>query len=160
MGAAAGASSVLSMASMGFAAAGSLEKAKGTSAADQYRAAELDRAAQYGELQATQSNAQLIRNLTISLGQLDAIRAAGRNDPTSPTGAAVRDYTEQVGTEQKNIKVDSILAQSQQDEADAAYLRSASSTALLSGDIGAAADIFGSHGLAGLFPGAPGKNVG
>jgi hypothetical protein len=160
MGAAAGASSVLSLASMGFAAAGSLESAKGTSAADQYRAAQLDRAAQYGELQATQSAGQLTRNLTITLGNLDAVRAAARTDPTSPTGAAVRDYTEQVGTEQKNIKVDSILAQSQQDEADAAYLRSASGTALLSGDIGAASDVFGNKGLAGLFPGAPGKSVG
>jgi hypothetical protein len=64
-----------------------------------------------------------------------------RTDPTSPTGAAVRNYTEAVGTEQRDIQVNSILAQSQEDEANAAYLRYASSQALLSGDVSAIADI-------------------
>jgi hypothetical protein len=142
---------------MGLSAFGSLESAKGTSAADQYKAAELDRAAQYGELKATQTNAQLTRNQAITLGQLDAIRAASHTDPTSPTGAAVRDYTEQIGTERKNIQVDSILAQSQQDESDAAYLRSASSDALLSGDVSAASSIL--KGIGGAIPGAPGSRT-
>ena len=77
---------------------------------------------------------------------------------------AVRDYADEVGTNDKNIKVDSILAQSQQDEASAAYLRSASSAALLSGDIGAgAAGLKGlSGGLGGLGGGTPGSlgNIG
>ena len=76
------------------------------------------------------------------------MRAASHDNPTSPTGAAVRDYTEMVGTEQKNIKVDSIMAQAQQDEASAAYLRNASSVALLSGGIDAGAGIL--KGVAGL----------
>src|ERR1700680_4080712 len=104
----------LSIAAIGLKAGGDYTKSRGVAAEDKYRAAELDRAAQYGDLKADQTNAQMTRNLSISLGQLDAIRAAGHNDPTSPTGAAVRDFTEGVGTEQKNIKVDSILAQAQQ----------------------------------------------
>jgi hypothetical protein len=155
MGMAGGAASVLSMASMGFSAASSITQGEGTAAADTYKAEQLDRSAQIGELKGNQTNAQLTRNLAISLGNLDAIRAAARTDPTSPTGAAVRDYTEQVGTEQKNIKVDSIMAQAQEDESDAAYLRKASSDALLSGDLGAAGDILGTKGLSGLFPGKP-----
>jgi hypothetical protein len=140
-GASGGLASGLSLASMGLTAASDIEKGQGTAAADTYQAATLDRAAQYGELKATQTNAQLTRNLTITLGNLDSIRAAARTDPTSPTGAAVRDYTEQTATEQKNIKVDSITAQAQEDEDNAAYLRNASKTALLGGDLGAAGDI-------------------
>ena len=132
-----GIAAVASLASVGFGAAGSVVSGAGTAACDTYKAETLDRAAQYGDLKATQTGAQLTRNLSVSLGNIAAIRAAARTDPTSPTGAAVRGYTEQIGTEQKNIQDDSITAQAQEDEANAAYLRSASSTALLSGDIGA-----------------------
>jgi hypothetical protein len=56
----------------------------------------------------------------------------GPDDPP-----AVRGRVETIGTEQKDIKVNSITAQAQMDEANAAYLRSASSMALLSGFLGA-----------------------
>jgi hypothetical protein len=138
------------MAGLGFSAISSVVSAVGNANADTYKAETLDRAAQYGELKATQSGAQLTRNLNVSLGNIDAIRAAARTDPTSPTGAAVRDYTQEIGTEQKNIQVDSINAQAQEDEANAAYLRSASSTALLSGVLGAGGTVLGQKGLAGL----------
>jgi hypothetical protein len=154
MGAAAGAASGLSLASVGLSAYSSILGGEATSSADQYKAEQLDRAAQYGDLKATQTNAQMTRNLSITLGNIDAVRAAARTDPTSPTGAAVRDYAESTGTEQKNIQVDSIMAQAQEDEANAAYLRNASSTALLSGDIGAASA--GLKGLAGTFSSVPG----
>jgi hypothetical protein len=140
-GGAGGWASGLSLASMGFSAASSVMQGEGTTAADTYKAETLDRSAQIGVLKGTQTNAQLTRNMAISLGQLDSIRAAAKTDPTSPTGVAVRDYTEQVDTENKNIKVDSIMAQAQEDEANAAYLRNASKTALLSGDLGAVGDI-------------------
>jgi hypothetical protein len=149
-GGAGGLASGLSLASMGFSAASSVMQGQATASADTYKAETLDRAAQYGELKGTQTNAQLTRNLTITLGNLDAIRAAAKTDPTSPTGAAVRDYTEQVGTENKNIQVDSIMAQAQEDEANAAYLRKASSDALLSGEIGAGGDVL--KGIAGALP--------
>jgi hypothetical protein len=50
-------------------------------------------------------------------------------DPTSPTSAAVRDLNETLGLTQKSIAVDQIMAQSAQEESDAAYLRSAAKTA-------------------------------
>jgi hypothetical protein len=130
-----------SIASTGFKVAGDIFSAVGTSNADKFKADTLDQAAQYGELKAVQTNSQMTRNLSITLGNIDAVRAAARNDPTSPTGAAVRDYADQVGTNDKNIKVDSIMAQAGQDEAQAAYMRSASSSALLGGGLKAGGDI-------------------
>jgi hypothetical protein len=82
------------------------------------------------------------------LGNIDVIRAAAHDDPTSPTGAAYRDYQEQIGNTQKSITVTNILAQSQQQEADAAYLRSAGNAALLSGTIGAVGSFLGGAGSA------------
>lgn len=141
----------LSLAGLGFKLGGDFLGAQGMSSADQYQAELLDRAAKYGELQATQVNAQMTRNLTMTLGNIDAVRAAARTDPTSPTGAAVRDFTEQTLTEQKNTKVDSIMAQAQEDEADAAYLRSASSNALLGAGLKMGSDLASALGpLAGL----------
>lgn len=157
MGAAAPLATGLSLGAMALSATGSVLGGMGTSSADKYKAELLEQQAQYGELKATQTGAQMTRNLNITLGNIDAVRAAARTDPTSPTGAAVRDYTEQVGTENKDIQVNSILEQSQMDEANAAYLRSASSDALLSGDIGAGAAVL--KGLAGSFASVPGGGV-
>jgi hypothetical protein len=133
--------SSFSIASAGLKVGGDMFSAMGTANADTFKAETLDQAAQYGELKAVQTNAQMTRNLSITLGNIDAVRAAARSDPTSPTGAAVRDYADQVGTNQKNIKVDSIMAQAQEDEAQAAYMRSASSSALLGGGIKGAGDL-------------------
>jgi hypothetical protein len=149
MGQSAGAASGLSIASAGLSAFGAYEKGAGTAAADTYEAELAQRAGEYGQLKAVQTNAQSVRNLSITLGHIDAVRAAAHTDPTSPTGMAVRGAVEQTETEQKNIKVDSIMAQAQEDEANAAYLRSASSNALLMGDIGAGATLLG--GVAGAF---------
>jgi len=142
----AGAASGMSIAAAGLQAYGDYEKGVGTKAVDEFQAAELERAAQVGELKAKQTNAQLTRNINITLGHIDAVRAAARTDPTSPTGAAVRDYTEEQMTDQKEIQVGNILAQVKQQEADAAYLRYAGNRALLSGEISAGADVLGSIG--------------
>lgn len=148
------AASGLSLASMGFTVEGDKLKAKGVSEGDIYKAEQMERAAQYGDLKATQVGSQLTRNLGITLGNIDAIRGAARTDPTSPTGAAVRNTVEAVGTEQKNITVNSITAQAREDEANAAYLRHASSEALLAGDIAATGDLL--KGISGALTGAGG----
>ena len=63
----------------------------------------------------------------------------------------MRNTVEATATSDKNIQVDSIMAQAEQDQANAAYLRSASSTALLSGGIGAFGDLLkGFSGMPGL----------
>jgi hypothetical protein len=116
-------------------------QAQGTADADTYQAEKLQTAATYGDLKAVQTGAQMTRNLNTTLGNIDAVRAAANANPNSPTGAAFRDNQETLGTEQKTITVDSILAQSNQDRNDAAYYQSAASNALFAGDISTAAGI-------------------
>jgi hypothetical protein len=109
--------------------------------------------AQYGELKATQTSGQMARNVAISLGQIDAVRAAARSDSTFPSSVAVRDFIEQVGTEQKDIRVDSIEQQAQMDEANAAYLRTSLHNALMSGDVSMIGDALGLSGVIGRMAG-------
>ena len=97
--------------------------------------------AQYGDLKAVQTGAQMTRNLNTTLGNIDAVRAATNTDPSSPTGAAVRDNQEAIGEDQRNIAVGSIEAQTAQNRTDAAFYRQASSDALLSGNIAAVAGV-------------------
>jgi len=148
------AASGLSLASIGFQALGDVTSAEGTAAGDKYKAAELDRAAQYGELKAVQTSGQLTSSLNQTLGNIDAVRAASHSDPSSPSDAAVRNQIENVSNEKRLIQVDSINAQAQEDEANAAYLRTSASNALLAGKIGAVGDVFG--GLSKAIPMIPG----
>ena len=125
----------MSMAATGFKMLGDYTSSRAESGADIYRSELLEQQAQYGELKAKQTNAQMTRNLAITLGHVDAVRAAAHLDPSSPTGAAVRGEMEATGTERKGITVENILQQARMDEANAAYMRSQSSNALLSGDL-------------------------
>jgi len=145
-GATSGAASGLSMASLGLGAIGTYMQAEGTATADTFKAEQLEQQTTYGELKAVQTGGHMTRNLNVTLGNIDAIRAAAKTDITSPTGAAVRDYTQEIGTEQKNIVTSNIEEQARMDEANAAYLRTASSNALLAGGIGAGAGIIGAIG--------------
>jgi hypothetical protein len=131
----------MSLASAGLSAYSTLLSAQGTASGDDFQAEKLDNAATYGDLKAVQTGGQMTRNLNNTLGNIQAVRAAANADPNSPTGAAILGNQEQIGTDQKNIAVDSILAQSNQDRADASYYQSAASIALLSGDISAGAGI-------------------
>lgn len=143
--------STLAIASIGLNAAGKGMQAEGTAAADEFKAQQMEEAATYGELKANQTNAQMTRNLVMTLGNIDAVRGAAHIDPTSPTGSAVREAVEEQGTMEKNIKVDSIAQQARMDEAGAQYMRQASSDALLAGDIGIAGSFIG--GLPGAMKG-------
>jgi hypothetical protein len=80
MGSSAGPAS--SIVGAGLSAYANIEKAMGTKQADEYQAAELDRAAEYGRLKATQTSAQMTQKLNQTLGNIDVIRAAAHDDPT------------------------------------------------------------------------------
>jgi hypothetical protein len=148
----------LSLAATGFKMAGDYVSSRGTAAGDVYKAEVLEQQAQYGELKATQTNAQMTRNLAITLGHVDAVRAAAHTDPSSPTGAAVRGEIEEVGTEKKQITTENILNQVRLDEGEAAYLRTQSSNALLSGNIAMVGDLF--SGLSSALSGGGGGGGG
>jgi hypothetical protein len=131
-----------SISSVGLQTYATLLQAQGTATADTFQADRLTTAAKYGEVKADQTGAQATRNLTTTLGNIDAVHAAAHSDPSSPTGAAFRDNQEMIGNQQRGIAVGNIDAQNLQDLNDAACYRQASNSALLSGDISAAAGVF------------------
>jgi hypothetical protein len=131
------------IASMGLSAYGKYVGGKGTQAADEYKAASLERSAQYGRLKASETSAQLLEHTNETLGNIDAIRVAAHTDPTSPTGAAVSDTQEYLGARARSIAVLNIQSQVDQEEADAEYLRKAGRFAFQMGELGAAASLFG-----------------
>lgn len=130
-----------SLMSIGLSAYSTILQSQGVAAADEFQASKLESAAVYGELKAVQTGGQMTRQLNQTLGNIDAVRAAAGTDPTSPTGAAFRDAQEELGIQQKNTTVNSILAQATQQRNDAAYYKSAASDALFAGEISAAAGI-------------------
>jgi hypothetical protein len=130
-----------SIAAAGLQAYGDILKGQGTQAAYDYKAASLENAAQRGNVASVQTGAKETIGLDNTLGTIDAVRAAAHDDPTSPTGAAIRDWSESLGLSKKAIDVDNILAQSRQEQDDAAYLRQAGRTALLGGEISAGSDL-------------------
>lgn len=151
MGSAAGqGASGTSIAGAGLSAYSELLKGQGTAAGENYKAASLENAAQRGRVAAAQTGASETEKLSQTLGNIDAVRAAAHADPTSPTGAAIRDWNETLGLTKKSIDVDNIMAQSQQEDSDAAYLRSASKYALLGGELAAGSDIIGALNKAAL----------
>src|SRR6516162_3451594 len=144
----------MSLAATGFKVLGDYASSRGAAAGDIYQSELLEQQAEYGRLKATQTNAQLTRNLAITLGHVDAVRAAMHTDVTSPTGAAVRGEMESTGQMRKDITVENIVQQARMDEENAAYMRSAASNALLAGDIAMTGTAF--EGLAGAMGGGSG----
>ena len=145
----------MSLAATGFKMLGDYTTSRAAAGADVYQSELLEQQAEFGRLKATQTNAQMTRNLAISLGHLDAVRAAGHTDPTSPTGAAVRGEIEAQGEMRKDITVENILQQTRMDEANAAYLRTQAGNALTSGKIAMLGDLF-SAGAGAMKTGMPG----
>ena len=131
----------VAIASIGLSAAGKGMQAQGAAAADEFKAQQMQEAATYGELKAQQTNAQMTRNLVMTLGHIDAVRGAAHIDPTSPTASAVRAAVEEQGINDKTIKVASIQQQARMDEAGASYMRQASNDALLAGDLNMASTV-------------------
>jgi hypothetical protein len=157
MGALAGGASVAS-AGLGFAT--SIMGGEGTQAADQYQAGVLTEKAQLGEAQSVETSANSVMKLNASLGNIDAVRAASGDSPTSPTGVALRSVTTANANQSKAIQVGNILSQNEMDTAGANYLNSAGSFALTQSIIGGLAGGAGTLGQTkwssfGL-PGAPG----
>ena len=144
----------MSLAATGFKVLGDYASSRAEAGAATYKSELLEQEAEFGRLKATQTNAQLTRNLAITLGHVDAVRAAMHTDPTSPTGAAVRGEMEATGQMRKDITVENILQQARMDEANAAYMRSQAGNALLEGNLAMLGDAF--KGAAGALSGMGG----
>jgi len=146
----------MSLAAMGFTMLGQYTASRAEAGAERFKAEQLEQQAEYGELKANQTNAQMTNRLAVTLGHIDAVRASAHTDATSPTGAAVRGMREQLGEEAKGITVENILQQTRRDEADAAYARSNASNALLGGDLAMLGTLFGGGAAAMKSFGTPG----
>jgi len=147
--------SALSIAGVGLSAFGQVQQAKGTQAADEARAAQLTRAAERGRLAATQTSAQMTEDLNTTLGNIAAVRAASGADPTSPTTAAILDRQEYVGNRARDISVENLMAQAEENDASANYMRQAGAYALSQGKLGAFATL-----LKGVGQGVSGSGFG
>jgi hypothetical protein len=131
----------LSFATLGLSAASEVMKGEGQKSADDFKAAQQERAATYGRLKAQQTDSQMLEQENTQLGNIDAIRAAAGGDPTSPTTYALKDRAQSLGNRNRSIAVDSILAQAQQDDADANYMKQAGDFALTSSYLNAGTGI-------------------
>ncbi|MEO6381985.1 MAG: hypothetical protein ABIO35_08305 [Nitrobacter sp.] len=138
--------SAFSLASIGLQSYGAVLGGKGEQAADEYKAARLERAAEVGRVAASQSGAQFSEDLAMTLGNIDTIRAAAHDDPTSPTGAILRDRATQLGTRARVTDQATRQAQIDQQGSDAAALRTAGKQALLAGYIKGGAGVLGALG--------------
>jgi len=130
-----------SIAALGMQAGGSIMKGQGTKAADDFQADRAQRAAAFGEIQANLTDTTARENLNTTLGNIEAIRAAGKVDPSSPTTQAILDQNRERSDRQRTAAVASIKAQSAEDLASADYLRKAGDFAVTQSYLSAGTDI-------------------
>lgn len=147
-----------SLASMGMGLASSSASASATraqgdavAAGDNYQANLADEAAKFGKLQATLTDTTMRENLTRTLASIDAIRAGGNADPTSPTTTAIEKFNTMISNRQRMAAVGSQREQADYDTATADYLRKAGSYAQVAANVSANNQMFG--GFAKFFTG-------
>jgi hypothetical protein len=139
----AGGAQGMSMLSIGLSAFGDVEKGAGQNAADQFQADKATQAAQVGRLQANLTDTTMTENLNKTLGNIDAVRAAAHDDPTSPTAGAVEAWQTELSNRQRLAAVGTQRAQAAEDDASADYLKQAGQFALKQSYLNAATDVLG-----------------
>lgn len=118
-------------------------KGEGEKAAADFKADQAEQAARFGREQADLTDVTMRERLNSTLANIDAIRAAGHVDPTSPTTAAIEDWQRTLSNRQRTAAVVSQKAQADSDEASAKYLRQAGDFAMTQSYVSAAAGIAG-----------------
>lgn len=126
-----------SLTSVGLSAYGSIMKGQGEQASFEFKADQAEQAARFGREQADLTDVTMRERLNTTLANIDAIRAAGRVDPTSPTTAAVEDWQRTISDRQRSAAVITQKAQAASDEASAKYLRQAGDFAMTQAYVGA-----------------------
>jgi hypothetical protein len=140
-----------SIASLALTVASDVTQGSATQAADDFKADRAQRAAEFGQVQATLTDVTMRENLNTTLGNIETIRAAAGIDPTSPTTAALMDRSEQLSDRQRMAAVGSQRAQSAEDLASADYLRRAGDFAVTQSYLTAGTDV--AKSLAKAIPG-------
>lgn len=130
-----------SVASLALTAAGDITKGNATKASNDFQADRAERAAAFGETQATLTDTTMRENLNTTLGNIEAVRAAAGIDPTSPTTAVLMDRNTMLSDRQRMAAVGSIKSQAAEDRASADYLRKAGDFAVTQSYLTAATDV-------------------
>jgi hypothetical protein len=120
-----------------------------TETGDLFQSEVVEQEAQYGALKATQEAGQMTRNLTLTLGTVDAVQLQPR--ATQPRRRTLPCATTPNRSVLSRRLSKSTRSTSRLDEAQAAYLRQASSQAPLVGELGAAGSV--AQGVGGALPG-------
>lgn len=124
-----------------FRSASDIASGEATQASDEFQAQKAERAAQYGEVQASATDTTMRETTNTTLGNIEAIRASANIDPTSPTTAAILDRNEMLGDRSRMAAVGSIKAQNADDLASADYLRKAGDFAVKMASVSSSADL-------------------
>jgi hypothetical protein len=88
----------------------------------------------------------MTEDLNTTLGNIAVVRAASNIDPTSPTTGAILDRQERIGDRARDISVENLMAQAEENDASANYMRQAGAFALSQGKLGAFATVLKSFG--------------
>lgn len=124
--------------------AGGLVSAYGQYEASNYAAAQSERAAQVGRVQADQIDASYREELNSTISNIRAIRASAGVGANSPTQMAIESKQERTSNRDRKIEVGSKRMQATQDEQDARFRRSSARMALFGGAATSMAKYFGS----------------
>jgi hypothetical protein len=141
-----GGGSIGGLASAGFTAAGDLKQAEGQKAAYDYQSQVEARAANVSKVQGIQTLGQMTNQLNQVLGNIDTVRAAGHDDPTSPTGSSIRDTAEYLGNMNKTTAFDYYYNEEDIHKQNSQFLLAAGQYAMQAGQLGAAGAIAGGIG--------------
>ncbi|BEV44423.1 hypothetical protein [Afipia carboxidovorans] len=140
----------LSLAGAGLSAAGEISKARGQAAGYQFQEAQAQRKAAAARVAADQTDAALREELTTTLGNIGAIRAAAGIDPSSPTTDAIMQRETLISDRNRMIKVGNLNSQAEANDDAAGYYRYAAESAMNTGYMSAFASVIkGIGGAAG-----------
>ena len=104
-----------------------------TAGQDTMQASQAETAAQFGDLQASMTDASARQSLSTTLGNITTARLAGGTDLTSPTTAALEGRVTGIADLNRTAAMASIKGQTAEERAAAAYLHEASAFALTQG---------------------------
>jgi hypothetical protein len=135
----------LAIAGTGLQIMGGLSAANAQAAGYRHSAAQAERRALAARTAADQTSAFMRDELTTTLGNIEAIRAAAGVTLDSPTGMAIYEREKKESDRQRNVKVGNLLSQAAMSDSDADFYRYAAGHAESMGILGA----FG-RGIGGL----------
>lgn len=117
----------------GLSAASSVMQGMAGRDAAKYQMEQSARAAEYGRIQAAETDTAMRKELEFTMGNIDAVRAAANADPMSPTGAAVSNYVTSNANQERETKVRNRLRQVADDERAVSFYQSSAQKSMIGG---------------------------